>query len=492
MPKVHGVGQIIEETIRNISISPVDEAYLGITDDRLANIASPGKVLNSATTATVDNQPNTIVLRDSSGAFSVAKVLGILDPANGGTGVDNTGKTITLGGSFSTTLNSVTFNVPSAANLTLPSVGTLATLDDINFAIQGLDYKESVLQATTGPLPPAVYDNGVLTAQITGILPAQDGMMLIPGARFLVKDQADPRENGIYVVTNIGSLGSFWVLTRSSDADGTPENEVSAGMYTFVERGDQNGGNSYIVLGQGNLIVGTDPINITQFSGAGQLITGAGLGKDGNEIFLLDVSTPGTFNSVTINSKGQVVNGNNYTTLSSAGLTGVLSNLIDVTTTSVELNELHGAQIELTDFQKLVAITKTANEINDLVTKTELSSVTAGQGASLVGVVPISGVNGDNLQQILESLVTALQGVATELGNQVPFEFVGEADGVQQAWNTAFPYVPGTLRAYANGILMNKGTGPEEFQETDPGTGAFLFGYVPNASTTIMVAYTKA
>ena len=46
----------------------------GITDDKLATITTPGKVANSATTATAVNTPNTIVVRDGSGNFSAGTI----------------------------------------------------------------------------------------------------------------------------------------------------------------------------------------------------------------------------------------------------------------------------------------------------------------------------------------------------------------------------------------------------------------------------------
>lgn len=63
------------------------------------------------------------------GAVSLtADVSGILPGANGGTGVANTGKTITLGGNLTTTpANAITFTTTGATNVTLPTSGTLST-----------------------------------------------------------------------------------------------------------------------------------------------------------------------------------------------------------------------------------------------------------------------------------------------------------------------------------------------------------------------------
>ena len=46
-----------------------------------------------------------------------------------------------------------------------------------------------------------------------------DGVTLAVGNRVLVKDQATALQNGIYTVTNIGSVSTNWILTRATDYD---------------------------------------------------------------------------------------------------------------------------------------------------------------------------------------------------------------------------------------------------------------------------------
>lgn len=61
-----------------------------------------------------------------------------------------------------------------------------------------------------------------------------DGLSLSVGDRVLVKDQAAPAQNGIYSVTNAGSVSVAWVLTRATDAD--TWNDL-VGAYTTIEQG---------------------------------------------------------------------------------------------------------------------------------------------------------------------------------------------------------------------------------------------------------------
>ena len=99
-----------------------------------------------ANAATNNNSANTIVKRDATGNFTAGtitanligtstNVTGIVAGANGGTGVANTGKTITLGRNFTTTgttgsnASDITLKTTASTNLTLPTSGVLATLD---------------------------------------------------------------------------------------------------------------------------------------------------------------------------------------------------------------------------------------------------------------------------------------------------------------------------------------------------------------------------
>jgi hypothetical protein len=160
----------------NISNGAIDNNKIAvganITDTKLATIATAGKVLNSATTATYSNTANTIVARDASGNFNAVTITAALAgnastttalqspriiygnlfdgttnltqaiaPNFGGTGVNNGSKTITLGGNlitggvFTTASDfivagnySTTLNASATTNITLPTTGTLATL----------------------------------------------------------------------------------------------------------------------------------------------------------------------------------------------------------------------------------------------------------------------------------------------------------------------------------------------------------------------------
>jgi hypothetical protein len=141
-----------------------------------------------------------------------------------------------------------------------------ATKNYVDAFSAGLDPKESSRCATTANI------------SLTG-LQTIDGVNVAAGNRVLVRAQTDPVDNGIYV-----AAADAWA--RATDFDGTPSNEVSGGSFCFVEEGTAYANMGFVVQWTGNVVIDTDPINWVQFSGAGQIIAGAGIAKTGNEIYL--------------------------------------------------------------------------------------------------------------------------------------------------------------------------------------------------------------
>lgn len=162
-----------------------------------------------------------------------------------------------------------------------------ATKGYVDAVKTGLDPKDSVRVGTTANLV-ATYDNGTsgvgatLTNNGTQAALTIDGIAVSVGNRVLVKDQTSALQNGIYSVTAVGSESTNWVLTRTVDADQDPE--VTPGAFTFVEEGADNGNNGYVCTNTGTITIGTTGITWVQFSGAGQVIAGAGLTKTGNTL----------------------------------------------------------------------------------------------------------------------------------------------------------------------------------------------------------------
>lgn len=180
-----------------------------------------------------------------------------------------------------------------------------ATKKYVDGIATGLDFKQSCRVATTENI------------SLSG-LGTIDGITLIDGHRVLVKDQTDPAENGIYVASS-----GAWA--RSEDADNTPSNEVSAGMFTFIEGGAESAQRGYVLQStSGTVNLGTTPLNFIQFSGAGQIEAGPGLRKTGDQLSI------GPGSGIQVDNDGvslfsadpRNANHDNIDMIAGAGLTG--------------------------------------------------------------------------------------------------------------------------------------------------------------------------
>lgn len=201
------------------------------------------------------------------------------------------------------------FKITNAADGT--SAQDYVTKAQLDAFAAGLDPKASVRAATTAALPAVTYNNGAsgvgatLTADANGALASQDGVSLIVGNRLLVKNQAAALQNGIYTVTDLGSGGTPFILTRATDQDGSPVNEVSGGNFTFVEAGTANVGAGYSILWDGNIVLGTDPVNWSQFSSTA-VVGGDMITVTGNSVAVDLATTSGLESSNPGNAAGQL------------------------------------------------------------------------------------------------------------------------------------------------------------------------------------------
>jgi len=159
----------------------------------------------------------------------------------------------------------------------------------------GLDIKGSVRATTTANI----------TLSNTQTI---DGVALSVGDRVLVKNQSTGSENGIYVVAS----GSW---ARSIDADNTPTGEVTSGMFTFVEEGTANADSGWVLTTNDPITLGTTALAFAQFSGAGQVVAGAGLTKTGNTIDVVGTADRITVNSDSVDIASTYVGQNTITTL---------------------------------------------------------------------------------------------------------------------------------------------------------------------------------
>jgi hypothetical protein len=112
-----------------------------------------------------------------------------------------------------------------------------------------------------------------------------DGVTLVAGDRVLVKSQTNAAQNGIYVVQASGAA------VRATDFDAP--SEVDGGDFVFVTGGTLYDNTGWVQTSVGITVVGTDPIEFTQFSGAGTYTNGYGLELNGSQFAVdADVIAP--------------------------------------------------------------------------------------------------------------------------------------------------------------------------------------------------------
>lgn len=133
--------------------------------------------------------------------------------------------------------------------------------------------KTACLVATTTTLPSTaaiIYNNGTagvgatLTRGENGVIGSIDGVTLSVNDRVLVKDQSDATQNGIYVVTSLGSAGTPYVLTRSTDSD-SAATEMRYGLYTTVTSGTVNKEKNYFMNTADVIVMGTSLLSFVEF-----------------------------------------------------------------------------------------------------------------------------------------------------------------------------------------------------------------------------------
>ncbi len=149
------------------------------------------------------------------------------------------------------------------------SPNDLVRKSQLDANLQGLKPKEAVRAATEVSVP--LSGGAVLTV---------DNISLVNGDRVLLKSQTSASENGIYIVSGIGTAYS---LTRSVDMDETtPVNEIQ-GAYVAVQEGDENTGKVFVQQGSVNTI-GSDDIDFIYFNSNTGLIGGDGIIISGSNV----------------------------------------------------------------------------------------------------------------------------------------------------------------------------------------------------------------
>jgi len=279
-------------------------------------------------------------------------------------------------------------NPTADRTITLPNAtGTVALTSDLqpyattvalNSVVSALNIHQAAHVATTTALA-ATYAAGsadlgggtgigaTLTMNSNGVL-SIDGVTMVSGFRVVVKDQANNIHNGIYEVTNIGSVSTPAVLTRSGDYNNSNEQsplDVEKGDVVYVMSGTANGLKQFsqIYTGtntDGSVKIGTDAIDFTQISGTASFEVGDGILKSNNTISV-DGSYVLTTAAADTNYLKKTDAGTTYLTQSSAS-----TNYLTKTDAGTIYLTLNAAADYLTEAEATSGyLAKTTNQIED-------------------------------------------------------------------------------------------------------------------------------
>lgn len=184
----------------------------------------------------------------------------------------------------------------------------IARLQDVQDAVAGVNWKDSVRAATTA--------NGTLASAFANGQTV-DGVTLVTGDRILLKNQTTASENGIYTVNASGAP------TRATDADSGAEILQATVM---VEEGTTNGDTAWVCSTNGPITLGSTSLTFVQFGGGSSYTAGNGLTLSGNTFnvggnagrivvnaddvdLASGIATPGTYDNVTVDTYGRVTAG---------------------------------------------------------------------------------------------------------------------------------------------------------------------------------------
>jgi hypothetical protein len=254
----------------------------------------------------------------------------------------------------------------------------------------------------------ATYDNGTngsgsfLEANSNGEFPTIDGVdgteLNVVGTRILVAAQSNSAHNGLYVLQTPGDSETPWKIRRCIECD---SDEEIPGSFIFVKSGTlyTSTGWVLVVSDPTTFTIGTDSINVIQFSGVGSFLAGDGLDLDVN-IFSL--------NTGSVHFAGGIKTTLNSNTV----ISGSEQVFINSTDGTLNVNKGGTGQTEYFNGELLIG-----NTTGNTLTK---STLTAGTGIGIsngTGTITISNTGVTSVGGTGTVSGLTLSGTVTTTGN---------------------------------------------------------------------------
>jgi len=331
----------------------------------------------------------------SGGAIN-GTTIGAITPAAGTfTTVNATSGTL---GSVALTTGTIT-TAPSGGN----DIVNKTYVDGIS---AGLNFHQACRLATTAALPANTYNNGAfgvgatLTANANGAL-SVDGTLTVAGNRVLVKNEAAGANNGVYTVTQVGTAGTPYILTRATDYNtaGTGVNQIDAGDFFLITAGTANANTSWVQQTPLPITVGITSIVFQQFGAPITYSAGTGLTESPSYTFNIGNTgvTANTYGSassvpqVIVNARGQITSASNV---------AIAINGNQITSGTVGSAYISGSYTGITSVGTLTAGTWNANTIGVAYGGTGATTLTGyvkGSGTSALtasATIPNTDISG--------------------------------------------------------------------------------------------------
>ena len=247
--------------------------------------------------------------------------------------------TIALGGTelAPVGLTSVTVTQDPVSNFQLATKQYVDTLVSSGIHFHAPVRVESPTNLNATYNQPGGAGNGVgatLTNAGTQAALVIDGITLSVSDRVLIYTQTNQTQNGVYVVTDVGSGSTNWILTRSADTNTygiVGPTTLSEGSTFFVQQGATGAGETYTCNTQGVIVFGTTNITFVQISSTQIYSAGTGLTLTGTQFSISNTAVAaGAYGSATqvgtftVNAQGQLTLAGNTTVTPAVGsITGL-------------------------------------------------------------------------------------------------------------------------------------------------------------------------
>jgi hypothetical protein len=493
-----------------------------------SGVVTLGGVLNVANGGTGAGTLTGYVKGSGTSAMTASATIPNTDISGLGTmSTQNAGAVAITGGTASaltitgSTINSTTIGAGTAAAGTFTSVamttGTITTApttgndivnkDYADAIASGINFHQSCRLATTTALAANTYNNGAsgvgatLTANANGAL-SVDSVAVVVGNRILVKNEVTQANNGVYTVTQTGSAGAPYILTRASDFDtaGAGVDKIDAGDFFLIIAGATLANTSWVQQTPLPITVGTTAIVFAQFGAP--LVYSAGTGLSESPAYTFNIAntavTAATYGSASqvpvfaVNAQGQLTLVTNTSIAIAAGAVSGLAasattdttNATNITSGTLPTGRLSGSYTGITGVGTLTAGTWNGTAIGTAYGGTGLTATPTngqlaignGSGYTLANLTAGTNVSISNSAGgITISATPAAGGTVTSVDMTVP-AFLSVSGNPITVSGTLAVTLSGTALPVANG-----GTGATTLS-------GYLFGNgtsAVTASTTI-------